>query len=159
MNDFLFSFPYFPRSHSSKAWKHMSRADTTVHLRALLFFFHAYPSTLAGGSLCECFFFLRFILIPSSFSHLRSFFLCLLGNLAVVICDVRSREILGVEKSAQRGGGGRTRIQSRNVTWMQYLKAAQRQYSLSSLSAFLAVYAPPSKILRGRETPVTVIRH
>lgn len=154
MNDFPFLFPHFPRSHSSKAWKHMSRADTMVHPRALLLFFSALILAVFASV-----FFLRFVLIPSSFSRLRCFFLCLLGNLAVVMRRSVARDTRSGKECAKGTERGRTRIQSRNVTWMQYLKAAQRQYSLSSLSAFLAVYAPPPKTLRGREAPVTVIRH
>lgn len=80
-------------------------AQTRWYIRVhYYFFFRAYPSTLAGGSLRECFF-LRFILIPSSFSHLRSFFLCLLGNLAVVMRRSVAGDTRSGEECAKRRRG------------------------------------------------------
>lgn len=133
----------------------MSRADT-IHPRALLFFFRAYPSTPVNGSLRECFFFVP----PSSLRPLlsRCFFLCLLGNLAVVI---RPREILGVVKSARRGRRGEHEdtIPERDLDAI-FKSGATSILSLFSPGLSRRVYAPPLlETFRGREAPVTVIRH
>lgn len=126
-------------------------AQTRWYTRMHYYFFSA---LILPRSLRECFF-LRFVLIPSSFSRLRCFFLCLLGNLAVVMRRSVA-EIPGVEKSAQRGRRGK----DEDTVPERDLDAIFKSSTTSILSLFsLAVYASPPKTLRGREAPVTVIRH
>lgn len=131
--------------------KHASRADTTL---AVHDYFSPEPTPPEVAFTNTCLFFRRllspvrvvFVSVASS--------LCLLGNLAVVMR--RSVPSVGTEDVGGGGGrAGRARIRSRNVTWMQYLKAAQRQYSLSSLSRpFLSPRL--SRRRTPRRTPVIV---
>ena len=166
---FLYSAFHLFRFHISEAW---NACLPQIHIRSIIIFPPRLLFHRCGWQLSRIFFSSLSSFLRSSLSHLRCFFLCLLGNLAVVM----RRSVLVLDKRkgyrwrrrVRRIGGegdpdGCERIRSRNVTWMQYLKAAQRQYSLLSTGALsrrlLCSIAKPSFEDEKREPPVTLIRH
>lgn len=136
---FLFPFSYFHTPYSISFFRSVEmyvprRHDTPACIIIFLPRLSFHPRKWQPSRM----FFLRFALIPSSFA-------------VALLLPLSPWKPCGSYTTFGRGryqewwrvrgedGGESTRIRSRNVTWMQYLKAAQRQYSLSSLPAFLAV--------------------
>jgi len=90
------------------------------------------------------------------------------GSYATFGPGTRQAQRIPWRRRVRRVGGegdpdGCERIRSRNVTWMQYLKAAQRQYSLLSTGALsrrlLRSIVEPSFEAEKREPPVILIWH
>lgn len=80
-------------------------AQTRWYIRVHYYFFSALILPPSQVAVFANVFFLRFILISSSFSHPCSFFLCLLGNLAVVMRRSVAEDTRSGEECAKRRRG------------------------------------------------------